>query len=470
MARENFTAGRIERFRCPTGKPQAFLWDARTPGLALRATAHGARAYVFQSRLKDGGALRITIGEPASWSIPQAQEEARRLQGLIDKGLDPRIERAATVAQQAAEREAAKVARAKLEVMGLDAWAAYCADRRDAWGARNYADHLRMADAGGAERKRAREKLTKPGPLRLLLNRPLGKLDAQAVEDWVSRETRSRPARAALGFRQLRAFVNWCNEHVEYRGIVQADACRSKKAREKLGRPKAKDDALQREQLPPWFAEVHKLSPAMAAYLQVLLLTGCRAGEALDMRWNDVDFRWQSLRIRDKVEGERVVPLTPYVAALLRELKVRNDRCPEPPRRIKRDPAADAAFRRGWKPSPWVFVARLQSGQRMKDASDAHRRALAAAGLPHVSLHGLRRSFGTLAEWVECPVGIVAQIQGHKPSAIAEKHYRVRPLDLLRMWHSRIEAWVLEQASVEFVTEQTVQPAVMRVVEGGRAA
>lgn len=74
---------------------------------------------------------------------------------------------------------------------------------------------------------------------------------------------------------------------------------------------------------------------------------------------------------------------------------------------------------------------------------------LETMGLPHVTLHGLRRSFGTLSEWVECPVGVVAQIQGHKPSAIAEKHYRRRPLDLLRMWHVKIEGWILEQAGIE---------------------
>jgi integrase len=78
----------------------------------------------------------------------------------------------------------------------------------------------------------------------------------------------------------------------------------------------------------------------------------------------------------------------------------------------------------------------------------AHTKALSAAQLPHLTLHGLRRSFGTLSEWVEVPVGVVAQIQGHKPSAIAEKHYRRRPLDLLRVWHEKIEAWLLEQADI----------------------
>lgn len=67
-----------------------------------------------------------------------------------------------------------------------------------------------------------------------------------------------------------------------------------------------------------------------------------------------------------------------------------------------------------------------------------------------MTLHGLRRSFKSLTEWIEIPAGVVAQIMGHKPSATAEKHYTVRPLDLLRLHHERIEAWILEQAGVEF--------------------
>lgn len=36
-----------------------------------------------------------------------------------------------------------------------------------------------------------------------------------------------------------------------------------------------------------------------------------------------------------------------------------------------------------------------------------------------------------LFEWVEVPTRIVAQLMGHKPSVIAEKHYIQRELDLL---------------------------------------
>jgi hypothetical protein len=40
---------------------------------------------------------------------------------------------------------------------------------------------------------------------------------------------------------------------------------------------------------------------------------------------------------------------------------------------------------------------------------------------------------------------------GHKPQGVREQHYIRRPLDLLRMWHVKIEAWILEQAGIEFV-------------------
>jgi intergrase/recombinase len=62
-----------------------------------------------------------------------------------------------------------------------------------------------------------------------------------------------------------------------------------------------------------------------------------------------------------------------------------------------------------------------------------------------------------LAEWVEMPTGVVDQIQGHKPSATAEKHYKRRPLDLLRMWHTKYEQWILEQAGIEFGADLTSQ-------------
>ena len=93
----------------------------------------------------------------------------------------------------------------------------------------------------------------------------------------------------------------------------------------------------------------------------------------------------------------------------------------------------------------------------MAQPAAAHRRACAAAGIDNLTLHGLRRSFASLTEWLEVPVGVVAQIQGHKPSATAEKHYKRRPLDLLRVHHERIERWMLEQAGVAFDFDKSAE-------------
>lgn len=51
MARIRLTAGRIASATCPDGKTQAFVWDDAAPGLALRVTAAGDKAFIFQSRL-----------------------------------------------------------------------------------------------------------------------------------------------------------------------------------------------------------------------------------------------------------------------------------------------------------------------------------------------------------------------------------------------------------------------------------
>lgn len=89
MAKIAFTSSRVAKFKCPTDKAQAFLWDLSVSGLGLRATPAGKPAYVFQAVFL-GKDIRMTIGGPAAWTIPQAQGKARELQRLIDEGKDPR--------------------------------------------------------------------------------------------------------------------------------------------------------------------------------------------------------------------------------------------------------------------------------------------------------------------------------------------------------------------------------------------
>lgn len=102
------------------------------------------------------------------------------------------------------------------------------------------------------------------------------------------------------------------------------------------------------------------------------------------------------------MEGTREIPLTTYVAQLLASLPNRNE---------------------------WVFSSPTSAGGCLSEPNTSHTRACKVAELEGLTPDGLHRSFKNLAERREVPVGVVAQIQGYKPSTTAEEHYTVR------RWH-----------------------------------
>ncbi len=466
MSKERLTDTRIAAF-----SPTREEWLRDTVShLAVRGRPSGTKSFVFVSTLAYKE-IRIRIGEVGAVSLPDAREKARLWQGWVDGGKDPREvlqeqerERAAAQAAQEATERLADLEARRREAPALEAWTAYVEARRAKWGTHTRNDHDRVSHEGGKPYTRGRGagpgKTTQPGALRPLLLLPLPQIDAERVRVWLTDEAARRPTHAALAFRLLRGFINWCAAHPDYAAQTHADACAARTVRDEVPRKRVKDDCLQREQLRPWFEKVRMIpNPTISAFLQISLLVGARREEVAGLRWTDVDFQWNTVRIADKVDGERVIPLTPYVAALLRDLKIRNETPPAPPRRLRQK---DADGHSQWHPSPWVFASPTAESGRLQEPRIQHKAACAAAGIEGLTLHGLRRSFGTLSEWVECPVGIVAQLQGHKPSATAEKHYRRRPVDLLRLWHTRIEGWILNEAGIEQPAAE--QAPALRVV------
>lgn len=471
-ARHDLTAGLIERLACPPGKAQKFLRDAAVPGLAVRVTAAGAKSYIFETKLNRRN-IRRTIGDVKVWTLDGARTEARKLGVTIDQGHDPRaLDNQAEFERQAREAAALKALQdeQRASVTVGEVWAEYLADRRPLWGERHYADHVTMAKPGGEISQRGVKRnpdgtkpLTQPGPVHELLALSLRELTPARIESWAAEHAKVRPTYARLCWRCLKAFLNWCGEHPDYAALLTTtNPAKTKRAREALGKPAAKDDALQREQLPLWFSAVRQIqNPVISTYLQVLLLTGARPGEVITLRWPDINTQWRGITIRDKVDGQRVIPLTPYVASLLADLPKRNEWVFSSTRVLSMDPTnvERRTARReaqGKAPTRGDVVNASATGH-ISDPSAAHRCVCETCGLQGLSLHGLRRSFASLTEWLEIPAGVVAQIQGHKPSATAEKHYKRRPLDLLRVHHERIEAWVLDQAGVAQAGEKELR-------------
>lgn len=436
--RTKFTAGRVDSFQCAPGKSSEFMWDTETPGLGLKVSAGGSKQYILQGRLATGSPVRLTIGKPSAWSLDDARAEARRLQNLIDQGNDPRQKKAEQAAKDESAREQAKIDAMRNSINVQSIWDDYLLHHQDYWGERHYRDHINLSQAGGQPKKRGKGE-TVQGVLYPLLQMRMVDISASTLTDWQKREAATRANNARQGFEMFRAFWRWCGQHKDYALVIDAQAVESQDLRKKVPNRKAKKfDVLQRAHLKDWFAAVRNLSnPVISAYLQGLLLTGARREELAELKWSNVDFKLGAMWIKDKVDEEgRMIPLPPYLRSLISVLPRRNE---------------------------WVFSSHSAADGKLSEPRIAHNRALDASGLEHVTLHGLRRTFASLAEWVEMPVGVVAQIMGHKPNATAEKHYKTRPLELLAIWHGKYEAWILEQAGVEFA--QLEQAQALRVVK-----
>ena len=447
---QELTAGLIERLTCRTDiKAQAFLRDSVAPGLRVRVSNTGAKSFVFEAKL-NRQTIRRSIGDVRAWTIDAARKEANRLRVTLDAGTDPReLKRQQDAAKAAAmETAAAKAEAAKVDAVTVgELWTLYTAERRPHWGDLHYQDHIRKAAAGGVKFKRGKG-TTEAGPLFSLMALRLADLTAPVIEAWAAKEAKTRPTSARLAWRLLKVFLGWCVEQPAYAGLLTGNPAKTKKSREHLGKAGTKSDVLQKGQLAAWFTAVQKIqNPAIAAYLQTLLLVGARPGELIALRWEDVNTQWKGITIRDKVEGVRVIPLTPYVAHLLAAL----------PRRVivNKQTGEKSA-------NPWIFSSPTSELGRITEPNHPHTAACTVAAIDGLTLHGLRRSFKSLTEWLEIPAGVVAQIMGHKPSATAEKHYTVRPLELLALHHERIEAWILEQAGIVF--DAKVEPGTLRVV------
>lgn len=420
MSQVKFTSGRIANFECSPELAQDFLWDTDTPGLGLRVTKNNVKSFIFQSRVGKAS-LRITLGNIKIWSISSAQKEARRLQTFCDCGIDPRLEKKKIITKDAEQKT--KDA-GQLLVVRI-AWERYIDAHRNIWGDHHLSDHLKVSHEGGVPYKYNPEKKTIAGPVAPLLDVKLIDLTSEFLEKWILVENKTRPTQAALAFRLVRGFLNWTQDQSEYSELVDLTAHKSRKVRRAVQPPQAKSGSLQKEQLKSWFGAVIASENKIAsAYLQSIVLTGARREADAALKWSQIDFEWKSINMWDKVEKRnRPIPLTPYLESLLLSLPRVNE---------------------------YVYSSLRSETGYIAEPRTVHNRCLEQAGLPHLTIHDLRRTFSNMCAWIALPHGVKNQIMGHKPTATDEKHYTNRPLDLLRMWHLQIEKWILNEAGVSF--------------------
>ena len=122
-----------------------------------------------------------------------------------------------------------------------------------------------------------------------------------------------------------------------------------------------------------------------AAAIRLLMLTGCRRNEIMELEWKHVDLGAGELRLPDTKTGARLVPLSPAAARVLAEL-----------RRIEGN--------------PWV-IAGTRPGRRLADLNHYWERVRERADLEGVRLHDLRHSFASRA--LGESLSMIGRLLGH---------------------------------------------------------
>ena len=131
-----------------------------------------------------------------------------------------------------------------------------------------------------------------------------------------------------------------------------------------------------------------RLGVHAAAAIRLLMLTGCRSGEVLGLRWEDVALERNEVRLRESKTGPRVVPLSPAAARVLAGV----------PRLAG---------------NPWVIAGR-KPGERLMQLAYYWYSVRERAGLDDVRLHDLRHSFASRALALGEDLAMIGKLLGHQ--------------------------------------------------------
>jgi integrase len=360
--------------------------DSEVKGFVLVVTPAGAKSYAVDYRAGSGRAApkrRLTIGKHGSpWTPETARAEAKRLLAEVAAGRDP-----------AAARREERQALTFSELINL-----YLAE-----GAGHKKASTLKADRGRIEHHLLPllGKLRADRIGRAEIERMRNAVAASKTAEKIDCGGKRRPGSIATGGKgaaaQCVALVGSIYAFGIGRGLYAENPARGvKKAPVRKVERYLSEVEIARlaEALD---AEAQKSgNPYPPAAIKLLLLTGCRKGEIVNLRWDHVDFERECLRLADSKTGAKVVYLSAPVRALLCELPrtANTSRVLPGARADSSGPAIDKV---------WSRVRR-------------------AAGLTDVRLHDLRHSFASVGAAEGLSLPIIGALLGHKHTTTTARY------------------------------------------------
>ena len=334
------------------------FWDSELAGFGVRVHPTGRKVYIVQTRADGKAAKRVTVGKHGVITPEEARRRAALIVARIKAGKDPIPEPMAVklaegptvgeLAEHYLEKHVAVRCKPKTESMYRLIVAKYILPE------------LGKRPALAIGHKEVTELHHALSAKPVMANHVIDLLSRiyNLAEDRGQIPEMSNPCRLVAKNRERKRERFLTEEEFRRLGRVldEAETCKG--------------------------VSVH----AVAA-MRLLLLTGCRKGEILNLRWDQVDLEAGELRLPDTKTGPRTITLSPEPASVLS--------------RIPRMPD-----------NPFVIPGKI-TGKPMRNLNDPWEIVCERAGLEDMRLHDCRHSYASRALALGESLPMIGRLLGH---------------------------------------------------------
>lgn len=345
----------------PSNKDQ-IIWDRDLKGFGFKITHSGNKSYFLYYRTRDGRQRRPKIGDHEVITCEQAREIAKQWLGEVSKGNDPSAERSLL-------RSNPTIAELFNRYM------------------EEYAHHKKPS---------SQERDKRLGEMYIIPSLGHFKVSSISREDIIVLYRKMQKINANRMLSLLSKMLNLA-EMWGYRADSSNPCRHIKKHPENKRERFLNQDEIMRLQEVLREEENKKIEmPSVLHAINLLLLTGCRLGEILSLRWQEVNFEKRCIFLSDSKTGKRTVYLSPQAIELLK--------------RIPRE-----------QNNPYIIIGR-KNQSHLINLQKPWQRIRKKAGLDDVRIHDLRHTFASVAAANGMSLPIIGALLGHKQTQTTARY------------------------------------------------
>ncbi|MEH6629600.1 MAG: site-specific integrase [Halopseudomonas aestusnigri] len=372
----------------PANDKEYLAWDTDLKGFGIRVKPNGTKTFLIQYRNMRRLTKRVSLGQFGTVTAAEARKEAKKKLAEVALGSDPKTERdeikAGMSISDLCEAYMAAAESGQVMTRGKPKKASTVA-----------------IDHGRVQRhiipllgKVALQDLSRSDVQKFMQGVISGKTAAD-----IKTGTRGRarvtggPGTAAKCVSLLSSMMTYAINH-EW---IENNPCQG------IQKPRdnRRDRYLKAEEYKALGAQLNQVEELELNFvalkaIRALILSGCRKGEILNLRWSEVDFESQCLRFDDTKTGRQIRPVASVFLNILLDLPWRND-------------------------SEWVFPSLTNKGP-LSDVRKVLLKVCKAAELEGVSAHVFRHSFATVAHELGFSELTIGGLIGHASHSITSRY------------------------------------------------